>query len=106
MFCFVKTLASDKFYLFMSIDARNHYTSTFLGFSVVVSNTTNPNSGTVCYQDKEYTKHNIPRVIDISCSVIGRYVIYRNERLPGLTYPPEYSLFAYANICELQVFGV
>lgn len=41
-----------------------------------------------------------------TCSVYGRYVIYYNERLDIVTYPPGYELFEVSTeICEFIVQG-
>lgn len=72
---------------------------------IVVSNTTDHKDGVVCYHNKSYTKYTIPSKVDISCSVIGRYVIYFNERLPGIIYPTDYSRFAFTDLCEVEVYG-
>lgn len=90
---------------FLILGIHNSFTGRFLGVSLIVSNSTNPNSGVVCYVDKNNTRSTIPSVLDVNCPVIGRYVILRNERVPGITYPNEYSTFAYASICEMEVFG-
>lgn len=35
--------------------------------------------------------------------MIGRYVIYFNERL--IIYPTDYSRFAFTDLCEVEVYG-
>ena len=87
-------------------DKNNQYTSRFLGFSIVVSNTTNPRDGVVCFRDTKLNRSTIPAVFDIDCHVTGRYVIYYNERNPELSYPQDYSQFAYAELCEVEVYGM
>ena len=87
-------------------DKNNQYTSRFLGFSIVVSNTTNPRGGVVCFRDTKLNRSTIPAVFDIDCHVTGRYVIYYNERNPELGYPKDYSQFAYAELCEVEVYGI
>lgn len=42
----------------------------------------------------------------MECPVHGQYVIYYNERLPGVTYPDDYSQYAYNELCEVEVFGM
>lgn len=37
--------------------------------------------------------------------LVRRYVIYYNERLPGITHPKDYSQYAFADLCEVEVFG-
>ncbi|XP_078330389.1 uncharacterized protein LOC144617718 [Crassostrea virginica] len=86
-------------------DKNNQYTSRFLGFSIVVSNTTNPRDGVVCFKDTKLNRSTIRAVFDIDFHVTGRYVIYYNERNPELGYPKDYSQFAYAELCEVEVYG-
>lgn len=70
-----------------------------------VSNSTSLLGGTLCFKDNNFTKSTIPAVLNISCPVYGQYVIYYNERLPGVVYPDGYSAYAFAEICELEVYG-
>lgn len=50
-------------------------------------------------------KATVPAVVDVFCSVIGRYVIYHNERFSELKYPHGYSEFAFVDLCEVEVYG-
>nr|XP_034322597.1 protein draper-like [Crassostrea gigas] len=77
----------------------------FLGFSVYVSNTTDRLQGTLCYNDDNFTALTIPAVFTTTCPVHGQYVIYYNERLPGVTYPNEYFKYVASDLCELEVYG-
>ena len=92
-------------FLMVFTDKNNQYPSRFLGFSIVVSNTTNPRDGVECFRDTKLNRSTIPAVFDIDCHVTGRFVIYYNERNPELGYPQDYSQFAYAELCEVEVYG-
>ncbi|XP_062613920.1 uncharacterized protein LOC134275677 [Saccostrea cucullata] len=86
-------------------DASNGYTARFLGFYVYVSNSTNRLDGHLCFHDTNYTRSTIPAIANISCPVHGKYVIYFNERFPGVTYPNGYSKYAFNELCEVEVYG-
>lgn len=89
----------------LQLGRRNGFTKRFLGFSLYVSNTTNISDGTLCYKDTSFTTDTIPAIFNTTCHTYGQYVIYYNERLSGTTYPEGYSLYAWNEICELEVFG-
>lgn len=43
----------------------------------------------------------------ITCTEYGRYVIFYNERLQGVTYPIGYELVnVYNELCEVIVLGI
>uniref|UniRef100_K1S5X4 EGF-like domain-containing protein n=1 Tax=Magallana gigas TaxID=29159 RepID=K1S5X4_MAGGI len=74
---------------------------TFSGNNVTISAAAG--TGGVAITSISFLKGN--NSVDISCSVIGRYVIYFNERLPGIIYPTDYSRFAFTDLCEVEVYG-
>lgn len=87
------------------VGENNDFARKLLGFSIIVSNTTDLRDGVVCYDNTDYDISTTLSVVDIFCSVVGRYVIYNNERLPGVTYPELYSQYAFADLCEVEVYG-
>lgn len=73
------------------------------GFFLYVSNTASKEGAHLCFHDSGKTfLSDEQRIV---CSVLGRYVIYYNERLSNKTYPDYYSKFAYYELCELEVYG-
>lgn len=95
----------SKLFLFLNLDIHNNFTGRFLGFSVFVSNTTDRLQGTLCFKDNHFNRTTIPAVFTTPCYVHGQFVIYYNERLAGVTYPPGYSTEAFNELCELEVYG-
>lgn len=84
----------------------NGFTSVYLWFFLYISNTNNMEDGILCHHDTTYTKHTIPDYVSINCPYSGQFVIYYNKRLPEVKYPPGYSDKAFADLCEVQVFGM
>ena len=73
------------------------------GFFLYVSNTTSRTDARLCFHDSGNTfLSDEQRIV---CSLLGRYVIYYNERSSYKTYPNYYSQFAYYELCELEVYG-
>lgn len=83
----------------------NGFTTYPLGFSLYISNTTDRLEGVRCFHESKYTIHTIPDHMSIYCPHSGQYVIYYNERIPGITYPVGYSPHAHADLCEVQAYG-
>lgn len=81
------------------------YTGRVAGFFVYVSNTTSKDDGYLCYHDKSTKEGTLSSDQHINCTLHGRYVIYYNERTPGVNYPTFYSKYAYHELCELEVYG-
>lgn len=76
----------------------------FAGFSLFVSNTTDKENGYLCYKNGP----ELPTLnFKIDCAVHGRYVIFYNERLDGITYPVGYvTNTVVTEICEVIVTGI
>ena len=92
-------------FCFFQADASNDYTSRFLGFSLYISNTTNKSEGALCFQDINFNRSTIPDVFSTKCTEKGQYVIFYNERLPEVNYSADFSTYAFADICEIEVYG-
>ncbi|XP_062613006.1 multiple epidermal growth factor-like domains protein 10, partial [Saccostrea cucullata] len=75
----------------------------FAGFSLYISNTQKKEDGYLCYKN---TLPLPPLEFNTTCIEHGRYVIYYNERLDGVTYPGEYQIQSiYTELCEVKVEG-
>ena len=61
-------------------------------------------SSSLCYKDGPALP---PLNFTTKCTLSGRYVIFYNERLDGVTYPEGYEVFAnvYTELCEVTVNG-
>ena len=79
----------------------------FAGFSLYISNngdTSNLDNSSLCYKDGP----ELPLLnFTTKCTLSGRYVIFYNERLDGVTYPAGYevALLVYTELCEVIVYG-
>lgn len=76
----------------------------FAGFSLYVSNTTDRHNGYLCYKNGRELP---PLDFITDCIKYGRYVIFYNERLNGIQYPPGYEPASVATeLCEVSVKGM
>lgn len=74
------------------------------GFSLYVSNTSTVQESTLCYKDEPPQLP--PLNFTTECIKSGRYVIFYNERLNGVTYPKEYEISSVVTeLCEVIVKG-
>lgn len=75
----------------------------FAGFSLYVSNTGDIQGSTLCYKNGPQLP---PLNFTTSCFRHGRYIIFYNERLHGVTYPLGYELYnVLTDLCEVIVLG-
>lgn len=80
----------------------------FAGFSLYVSindvsTTSEIKNSTLCYKDET---HLPPLDFTAICASRGRYVIFYNERVAGVSYPAEYQVMdVLTELCEVVVQG-
>ena len=76
----------------------------FAGFSLYISKTGDRDSSSLCYKDGPVLP---PLNFTTTCTLSGRYVIFYNERLDGVTYPVGYEVVAnvFMELCEVTVNG-
>ena len=76
----------------------------FAGFWLYISSTGERDSSSLCYKDGPSLP---PLNFTTTCMLSGRYVIFYNERLHGVTYPAGYEHAAnvYTELCEVIVNG-
>lgn len=92
-------------YLYILYKEPTVHKSRMAGFYLYVSKTTSKEDGYLCFHDNSTIHGMLSEDKRINCSVFGRYVIYYNERRPGVRYPNFYSPFAYNELCEVKVYG-
>lgn len=75
----------------------------FAGFSLYVSKTGDIQSSTMCYKNGRQLP---PLNFTTMCREYGRYVIYYNERMDGVSYPSTYEISnVFTELCEVSVKG-
>lgn len=75
----------------------------FAGFSLYVSTTGDIQGSTLCYKDGPQLP---PLNFTTTCTGQGRYVIFYNDRLDGVTYPDGYEIQnVFTELCEVIVQG-
>lgn len=75
----------------------------FAGFSLYVSKTGDIQSSTLCYRNGPQL---LPLNFTTICADYGRYVIYYNERIDGVSCPSTYETSnVYTELCEVSVKG-
>lgn len=92
-----------KIIIVITITAENRQRGRFAGFSLYVSNTGDIHDSTLCYKDGPQ----LPFLnFTIICAESGRYAIFYNERIDGVTYPTGYELVnVFTELCEVIVQG-
>ncbi|XP_052692295.1 uncharacterized protein LOC128170550 [Crassostrea angulata] len=95
------------YFMTINIGLDNHHeiASSYLGFSVYVSNTTDKQQGVLCFKDNGFNESTKPAVFTTKCTVHGQYVIYNNEKLAGIESPDRNSAYVLNNLCEVEVYG-
>ena len=76
----------------------------FAGFSLYISNTGDRDNSSLCYKDGP----ELPALnFSTECMLSGRYIIFYNERLDGVTYSAGYNVNenVYTELCEVTVKG-
>nr|XP_022305532.1 receptor-type tyrosine-protein phosphatase epsilon-like [Crassostrea virginica] len=83
---------------------ENRQQGRFAGFSLYISNTGDRTSSSLCYKDGPELP---PLNFSTECILSGRYVIFYNERLDGVTYPAGYEVIAnvFTELCEVTIEG-
>lgn len=96
-------------YLYLNPFVEKRQRGRFAGFSLYVSNTDvsslkDIQDSTLCYKDGPALP---PLNFTTTCTMYGRYVIFYNERLNGVTYPNEYQSGdqVFTELCEVIVKG-
>ena len=84
------------------VDKERRQQGRFAGFSIYVSSNGTRDTSSLCYKDGP----KLPALnFTTPCITSGRYVIFYNERLQGVTYPDEYVYSVYTELCEVTIQG-
>lgn len=84
-------------------DLETRQQGRFAGSSLYVSKTGDLQGPTLCHKDGP---HLPPLNFTTICEEYGRYVIYYNERLNGVSYPEDYVIYSdYTELCKVSVTG-
>lgn len=101
LFVFLFTIQYIKVFFYVCAEIRQR--GRLAGFSLYVSNTGDIRGSTLCYMDGPQLP---PLNFSTTCTKYGRYVIFYNERLDGVTYPNGYEVINAMNeLCEVTVLG-
>lgn len=83
--------------------AESRQRGRFAGFSLFVSKTGDLQGATLCYKDGPQLP---PLNFTKMCTESGRYVIFYNARLDGITYPEGYEVAnVVTELCEVTALG-
>ena len=95
-------VSTHAVYFYNFLESRQQ--GRFAGFSLYISNTGGMESSSLCYKDGPTLP---PLNFTTTCTLSGRFVIFYNERLDGVTYPVGYEVEAnvYMELCEVSVKG-
>lgn len=77
----------------------------FAGFRIFASITGEINGSSLCYKDESQ----LPTLnFTTTCTASGRYIIFYNDRLDGVTYPEGYEVSESfpTELCEVTVKGM
>ncbi|XP_061188715.1 multiple epidermal growth factor-like domains protein 10 [Saccostrea echinata] len=75
------------------------------GYKLYISNSTDFSLLQEAYLCYNHTGPDLPDLnVTGVCATFGRYVIFYNERVPGVTYPGN-QLYTYTQLCEVIVHG-
>lgn len=94
-----KTHVSNMYLNFLELRQRGR----FAGFSLYISNSNDRKRSYLCYKDGPQLP---PLNFTTLCIGYGRYVIFYNKRLHGVSYPSDYEHTSiYTELCEVIVQG-